>query len=70
MLTQEEAEDLKLFGPEPLSEIAAERIGSHIAVSATRNVLVYGEAGNRVSALNGYHAGMRSEEMEIPLLLA
>ena len=70
LLTQEEAEDLKLFGPEPLSEIAAERIGSHIAVSATRNVLVYGEAGNRVSALNGYHAGLRSEEMEIPLLLA
>ena len=70
LLTLEEAEDLQLFGPKPLSALAAERIGSHIAVSATRNVLVYGEAGNRVSALNGYHAGMRSEEMEIPLLLA
>ena len=70
LLTQDEAEGLKLFGPEPLSELAAERIGSHIAVSATRNVLIYGEAGNRVSALNGYHAGMRAEEMEIPLLLA
>ena len=70
LLTQEEAGDLKLFGPDPLSDLAAERIGSHIALSATRNVLIYGEAGNRVSALNGYHAGMRSEEMEIPLLLA
>lgn len=70
LLTLEEAEQLRLFGPTPLSRLAAERIGSHIAVSANRNILVYGEAGNRVSALNGYHAGLRSEEMEIPLLLA
>ena len=70
LLTLEEAEELRLFGPTPLSRLAAERIGSHIAVSANRNILVYGEAGNRVSALNGYHAGLRSEEMEIPLLLA
>ena len=70
LLSLDEAEELQLFGPKPLSNLAAERIGSHIAVSATRNILVYGEAGNRVSALNGYHAGMRSEEMEIPLLLA
>lgn len=70
LLTLEEAEELRLFGPTPLSKMASERIGSHIAVSANRNILVYGEAGNRVSALNGYHAGLRSEEMEIPLLLA
>ncbi len=70
LLSLDEAEEMQLFGPKPLSNLAAERIGSHIAVSATRNVLVYGEAGNRVSALNGFHAGMRSEEMEIPLLLA
>ena len=70
LLTRAEAEELRLFGPEPLSALAAERIGSHIAVTAQRNVLVYGEAGNRVSALNGFHAGLRAEEMEIPLLLA
>ena len=70
LLTLDEAEELQLFGPKPLSKLTAERIGSHIAVSATRNVLVYGEAGNKVSALNGFHAGLRSEEMEIPLLLA
>ena len=70
MLTRDEAEELQLFGPDPLSELAAERIGSHIAVAASRNVLIYGEAGNKVSALHGYHAGLRAEEMEIPLLLA
>ena len=61
---------MQLFGPEPMSPLTAERIGSHLALSAKKNVLVYGEAGNKVSALNGYHAGMRSEEMEIPLFLA
>ena len=70
LLTRDEAESLRLFGPEPLSPLTAERIGSHIALSASRRVLVYGEAGNKVSALNGYHAGLRPEEMEIPLLLA
>ena len=70
LITRAEAEELQLFGPEPMTPLAAERIGSHLALSATRNVIVYGEAGNRVSALNGYHAGLRPEEMEIPLLLA
>ena len=70
LLTRAEAEEMQLFGPDPMTPLAAERIGSHLALSATKNVLVYGEAGNRVSALNGYHAGLRSEEMEIPLLLA
>lgn len=70
LLTRAEAEELQLFGPEPMSPLAAERIGSHLALSASKNVLVYGEAGNRVSSLNGYHAGMRAEEMEIPLFLA
>lgn len=70
LLTRAEAEDLQLFGPAPMTPLAAERIGSHLAVSASKNVLVYGEAGNRVSALNGFHAGMRPEEMEIPLFLA
>ncbi len=70
LITRDEAEELQLFGPERLSPLAAERIGSHLALSATKRVLIYGEAGNRVSALNGYHAGLRAEEMEIPLLLA
>ena len=70
LLTRAEAEQMQLFGPDSMTPLAAERIGSHLALSATKNVLVYGEAGNRVSALNGYHAGLRSEEMEIPLLLA
>lgn len=70
LLTRDECEDLQLFGPGKLSELAAERIGTHVAITATKKVLIYGEAGNRVSALHGYHAGLRPEEMEIPLLLA
>ena len=69
LLSRRDAEELQLFGPDGLSDISAERIGSHLALSAGRDVLVYGEAGNSQSALRGFHAGLRPEEMSIPLLL-
>ena len=69
LLSRAEAEALQLFGPGPLSELAAERIGDFIAISAGRDVLVYGEPGNPVVSLNGFHAGMLPDEMSIPLLL-
>ena len=46
LLSRAEAEALQLFGPGPLSELAAERIGDFIAISAGRDVIVYGEPGN------------------------
>lgn len=69
LLTRGEAEALELFGPPPLSELAAERIGDYIAISAGREVLIYGEPGNPQSSLHGFHAGLRPEEISIPLLL-
>lgn len=69
LLSRDQAEHLNLFGPQPLTGLAAERIGSHLALSAGRNVLIYGEAGNSQAALRGFHAGLRPEEMSIPLLL-
>ena len=69
LLSRAEAEALQLFGPGPLSELAAERIGDFIAISAGREVIVYGEPGNSLVSLNGFHAGMLPDEMSIPLLL-
>ena len=69
LLSRAEAEALLLFGPGPLSELAAERIGDFIAISAGRDVIVYGEPGNSLVSLNGFHAGMLPDEMSIPLLL-
>lgn len=70
LLNRRECEELQLFGPGRLSERAANRIGTHIAITATPNIITFGEAGNPQDRLIGHHAGLRAEEMEIPLLLA
>ena len=70
LLNRDEYEALQLFGPGKVSEQAAERIGTHLAVSAAPKIITYGEAGNPQDKLIGHHAGLRPEEMEIPLLLA
>lgn len=69
LLSRADAEDLALFGPGRLSDLAAERIGGYLAVSAGNEVIVYGEPGNGQLSLKGFHAGLRPEEMSIPLLL-
>ena len=69
LLSRADAEDLALFGPGRLSDLAAERIGGYLAISAGNEVIVYGEPGNGQLALKGFHAGLRPEEMSIPLLL-
>lgn len=69
LLSRDDAEDLALFGPGRLSDLAAERIGGYLAISAGNEVIVYGEPGNGQLALKGFHAGLRPEEMSIPLLL-
>jgi hypothetical protein len=66
LLTVDEAEELLLFGPEPLSEVARGRIGSHIAITTGTDVLLYEPA----EELHGYHAGLSAEEMRIPLVVA
>ncbi len=70
LLQRAECEELHLFGPGPLSASAASRIGTHIALTAKPKIISYGEAGNPQGRLIGHHAGLRPEEMEIPLLLA
>ena len=69
LLSRADAEELALFGPGRLSDLAAERIGGYLAISAGKEVIVYGEPDNRQLDLKGFHAGLRPEEMSIPLLL-
>ena len=70
LLRRSDCEELQLFGPGDLSDRSANRIGTHIAISAKPKIITYGEAGNPQDRLIGHHAGLRPEEMEIPLLLA
>ena len=70
LLSRRDAEELELFGPEPLAPEAGDRIGDYIAITPGRDVILYGERGGSQGRLRGYHAGLRPEEMQIPLLLA
>ena len=70
LLNRQAFQQLELFGRGTLSSQAAERIGTHLALTPQPNILTYGERGNPQSKLKGHHAGLRPEEMKIPLLLA
>lgn len=70
LLSIDEADDLRLFGPELLSETARARIGDYIGVTAGANALVLGEPGARRDPMRGFHGGMTPAEMRIPLIVA
>jgi hypothetical protein len=69
LLSADEAESLRLFGPGVLSPRARGRIGDFIAIPAGRGAITYaGEPG--VHAMKGMHGGLLPEEMHIPLVIA
>ena len=69
LLTIEEVDELRLFGPGPLSAESRRRIGDYIAVSADPDVIIYRGSGRPPRPMRGYHAGMLPAEMEIPLIV-
>ncbi|MCH7800900.1 MAG: alkaline phosphatase family protein [Chloroflexi bacterium] len=71
LITVDEAESLKLFGPGPLSPKTRERMGDLIAISSGDDMIEYNAArgvGKSVQ-LNSHHSGLTPEEMEIPLVI-
>ena len=74
LLTTDEADALRLFGPEPLSARARERIGDFVAVAGGADVLLTRrpgadepEGGER---MRGFHGGLLPCEVRVPLVLA
>jgi len=72
LLSIDDADELRLFGPEPLSETARGRIGDYIGIAATPQVLVHGSVRDKhgPALMRGFHAGMTAEEMRVPLIVA
>jgi hypothetical protein len=69
LLSADEAESLRLFGPAILSPAARGRVGDFIAIPAGRGAITYaGEPG--VHAMKGMHGGLLPEEMLVPLIVA
>ena len=81
LLPVADSDALHLWGPEPLSSLARERIGSFIALSDGPDVLIYDgaitgdpaahpPADLAFAGVRGFHAGLTPEEMRIPLIVA
>ena len=68
----EEAIKLEMFGPEPPSDVAMQRLGNQISISTGPDMLEYNVARGpgRMVQLNCHHSGLTPEEMRIPLIVA
>lgn len=63
---------LEMFGPEPPSDIAMQRLGNQISISTGPDMLEYNVARGpgRMAQLNCHHSGLTPEEMLIPFVVA
>ena len=70
LLSQDEAEELRLFGPDPLSALARRRFGDYIGISLAPFSLAYYESAHTTSLRHiGVHGGMCPAEVRIPLAI-
>lgn len=68
LLSQSEAEELRLFGPQPLSALARQRFGDYIGITLAPFTLAYYESPDSTSLRHvGVHGGMTPAEVRIPL---
>jgi hypothetical protein len=68
LLTIDEVDELRLFGPAPLSTETRGRLGDFIAVPRGRDVLLY-EPSHTLRAMRGFHGGLTRDEMRTPLIV-
>ena len=70
LLSQDEAEELRLFGPEPFSNLARRRFGDYIGIALTPFTLGFYESPDATSLHHvGVHGGMCPAEVRIPLVI-
>lgn len=66
LITVDEAQEMRLYGPQPIADDVRERFGDLQAIPLDDSVLVYGTD----PWLPGNHGGLSPEEMRIPLVIA
>jgi predicted AlkP superfamily pyrophosphatase or phosphodiesterase len=66
LLTAQETEELRLFGPGELSDTTRARIGDYVAIAGGPDVLRY----RPDSPMRGFHGGLLRDEVRIPLIVA
>lgn len=69
LLTADEVESMRMLGPGVLSKQTRARLGDYMGLSSQGEVLVY-EPDKEVVAMRGFHGGLSSAEVRIPLIVA
>ncbi len=70
VLSLDEAEEMRLFGPEPLSDQARRRFGDYIGVTPEPLSVGYHQSEEDFGLRNvGIHGGMSPDEVRIPLIV-
>ena len=70
VLSQGEAEELRLFGPEPLSEFARRRFGDYVGIGLAPCLLAHYASSDSTSLRHvGVHGGMSPDEVRVPLVV-
>ena len=74
LLDAEDAERLRLFGPDDLTEECRHRVGDMVAISLGRDVMRYSRPegngpGDAFMRQIGQHSGLSPQEMLIPLIV-
>jgi hypothetical protein len=73
LLTVEEATELALFGPEPLSFESRERLGDIVAISLGADAIRYRHTHSKSNVMEkkyaSHHSGLTPSEMRIPLIV-
>jgi len=66
LLSSDEADELRLFGPRPLSGESRRRIGDFIAIPGGADAILY----RPETPMLGHHGGLTADEMLVPLIVA
>ena len=70
VLSQGEAEELRLFGPEPLSDFARRRFGDYVGITLAPFLLAYHASADSTALRHvGVHGGMCPDEVRVPLVV-
>ena len=70
VLSQGEADELRLFGPEPLSDFARRRFGDYVGIALAPFTLAYFPSADSTSLRHvGVHGGMCPAEVRVPLVV-
>jgi hypothetical protein len=64
------AEEMRLFGPEPLWPETKSRLGDYIGIADGASILEYVPPGDEPRNFVGFHGGLSPDEMRVPLFLA